>query len=278
MTWTTRPCRPPAWRRSSAASTRRSAAGPASSTSRSTRGSIYGAFSTSFNPSYDGSFGLTLAATGVNNAALPPERSRNVEVGTKWDVTSKLFATVAVFHTEKTNAKTTDATTGATVLAGDQQVTGVEFGLSGNLTARWGIFTGLSLMDGTIKESLVAAEVDQRLSYVPEQSFNLWSTYRLPRSVTVGARRAVHRRLLLQQHQRADHGQRGGDSAADAVLAVQRDGEPSGQPAPRAAGEPEQPGERALRGTRLHRPLRARSRPLDPRESGHHVLRIRNQK
>ena len=29
-----------------------------------------------------------------------------------------------VFHTEKTNAKTTDATTGATVLAGDQQVNG----------------------------------------------------------------------------------------------------------------------------------------------------------
>ena len=78
-----------------------------------------------------------------------------------------LFATAAVFHTEKTNAKTTDATTGATVLAGDQQVTGVEFGLSGNLTSRWGVFAGLSLMDGTIKESLVAAEVDRRLSYVP---------------------------------------------------------------------------------------------------------------
>ncbi len=93
---------------------------------------------------------------------------------------------MAVFHTEKTNAKTTDATTGATVLAGNQQVSGVEFGLSGNLTSRWGLFSGLSLMHGTIDQSLVAAEVDQRLSYVPEQSFNVWSTYRLPRSITVG--------------------------------------------------------------------------------------------
>ncbi|MEP7309055.1 MAG: TonB-dependent siderophore receptor [Acidobacteriota bacterium] len=150
------------------------------------RGSVYGAFSTSFNPSYDGSFGLTLAATGVNNAALPPERSRNFEIGAKWDVTSTLFATAAGFHTEKTNAKTTDATTGATVLAGDQQVTGVEFGLSGNLTPQWGIFAGLSLMDATIKESLVTAELDRRLSYVPEQSFNLWSTYRLPLNTTLG--------------------------------------------------------------------------------------------
>jgi len=149
------------------------------------RGSVYGAYSTSFNPSFDGSFGLTLAATGANNAALPPERSHNVEVGTKWDVKSDLFATVAVFRTEKTNAKTTDAS-GATVLAGNQQVTGVEFGLSGNLTSRWGVFTGLSLMNGTIEESLVTAEVDRRLSYVPEKSFNVWSTYRLPLNLTIG--------------------------------------------------------------------------------------------
>jgi len=150
------------------------------------RGSVYGAFSTSFNPSFDGAFGLTLAATGVNNAALPPERSRNIEVGTKWDLTTGLFATLALFHTDKTNAKTTDTTTGATVLAGDQQVSGVELGLSGNLTQRWTMFTGLSLMDGSIQESLVAAEVDRRLSYVPQQSFNLWSTYRLPREISVG--------------------------------------------------------------------------------------------
>jgi catecholate siderophore receptor len=151
-----------------------------------TRASIYGAFSTSFNPSYDGPFGLALASTGANSAALPPERSRNVEFGTKWDLNDTLFATAALFHTAKTNAKTTDATTGATVLAGDQQVTGVEFGLSGNLTSRWGVFTGLSLMHGRIEQSLVAAEVDQRLSYVPEQSFSLWSTYRLPSDLTLG--------------------------------------------------------------------------------------------
>jgi catecholate siderophore receptor len=151
-----------------------------------TRGSVYGAYSTSFSPSYDGAFGLTLAATGANSTALPPERSRNLEAGTKWDLKSTLLATAAVFHTEKTNAKTIDATTGATVLAGDQQITGIEFGLSGKLTSRWGVFTGLSLMHGRVEQSLVAAEVDQRLSYVPEQSFNLWSTYRLPRNVTLG--------------------------------------------------------------------------------------------
>ena len=149
------------------------------------RSTLYSAYSTSFNPSYDGSFGLTLAATGVNAAALPPERSRNVEVGAKWDLTPSLLATAAVFQTEKVNAKTTDAS-GATVLAGDQQVKGVELGVSGNLTQRWGLFGGVALMDGTVEESAVAAEVGRRLSYVPKTSFNLWSTYQLPARVTIG--------------------------------------------------------------------------------------------
>jgi catecholate siderophore receptor len=150
-----------------------------------TNGSIYGAYSTSFNPSFDGSFGLTLAATGANNAALPPERSHNVELGTKWDLRPTLAVTGAVFRTEKTNAKTTD-TSGATVLAGDQLVTGVELGLSGNLTSRWTIFSGLSVMDGRVRESANVAEIDRQLAYVPQSSFNLWSTFRLPLGITLG--------------------------------------------------------------------------------------------
>jgi catecholate siderophore receptor len=41
-------------------------------------------------------------------------------------------------------------------------------------------------MKGEIRESLVAAEVEKRLQYVPEKSFNIWSTYRLPLNVVVG--------------------------------------------------------------------------------------------
>jgi catecholate siderophore receptor len=148
--------------------------------------SVYGAYSTSFNPSYDGSFGLTLAATGVNNAALPPERSHNLEAGSKLEIRRGLMATIALFRTDKTNARTTDTATGATILAGDQLVQGVELGLSGNVTPEWAIFTGLALMNGTIRESHVAAEVDKQLSYVPKQSFNLWTTYRLPANLTLG--------------------------------------------------------------------------------------------
>lgn len=103
----------------------------------------------------------------------------NIEAGTKWDLASNVQFTAAVFEIEKTNAKTTDLN-GATVLAGDQRVRGVEFGLSGNITPRWGAFGGLSLMNGEVVSSGIATEVGAQLPYVPKASLNLWTTYRLP--------------------------------------------------------------------------------------------------
>jgi catecholate siderophore receptor len=149
------------------------------------KGSIYGAFSTAFAPSYDGSHGLTLAATGGNSQALPPEETRNIEFGTKWDVARSLQFTAAVFNMRKTNAKTTDVS-GATVLAGDQNVNGVEFNLGGTVNERWSAFGGLSLMDGTVKASGIPTEVGAQLAYVPKVMLNLWSTYQLPHKVLVG--------------------------------------------------------------------------------------------
>lgn len=150
------------------------------------RGSVYGAWSTSFNPSSEGRFGITLSDAGLNSQGLPPERSRNVEVGTKWDVGRALSFSAALFNMSKTNAKTTD-TSGATVLAGDQSVTGIELSVAGSLAPRWTVFGGLSVMDGRTKASGTAAEVDKQLAYVPKSAFNIWSTYRLGPAFTLGA-------------------------------------------------------------------------------------------
>ena len=149
------------------------------------RSSIYGVYSTSFTPSFDGSHGLTVAATGANSQALPPEKTHNIELGAKWDPANGLSVTSAVFHMEKTNAKTVDAAN-TTVLAGDQRVNGVELGLSGNITPRWATFAGLAVMSGKVESSLNPIEVDQRLAYVPHVSLNLWSSYRLPMNLTIG--------------------------------------------------------------------------------------------
>lgn len=150
-------------------------------------GSLYAGYGTSFNPSADAGQGLALAGSGTTSASLAPEKSTSAEVGAKWDfLGGRLAATAALFRTEKTNAKTTDSA-GNTVLAGEQRVDGAELGLSGRLTDDWSVFGGYAYMDGTVDTSGVAVQTDAALQYVPKQTANLWTTYRLPHGFTLGA-------------------------------------------------------------------------------------------
>lgn len=150
-------------------------------------GTLYAGYGTSFNPSADSSQGLALAGSGVTSANLAPEKNISREIGAKWDfLKTRLSTSLAFFRTEKTNARTTDAA-GDTVLAGDQRVEGIEIGVNGRLTDTLSVFSGYAYMEGTVKSSGVAQQVDAALQYVPRQTFNLWATQRLPAGFTLGA-------------------------------------------------------------------------------------------
>lgn len=151
-------------------------------------GSLYVAYGTSFNPSAEG---LTLAstATAANNADLEPEESRTYEVGTKWNLFEKRLAlAVALFRTEKTNARTEDPTDPADIIAleGKERVDGVELSVAGNVTDQWQLFGGYALMNSEVVETLDAAEVGNELANTPKHSFSLWTTYQLPWNLEVG--------------------------------------------------------------------------------------------
>lgn len=149
-------------------------------------GSLYAAYGTSFNPAIDGNQGITLGSSGNNAVNLDPEKNHGLEAGTKWDLLrERLSLTAAIFRTEKTNARTTDANEN-TVLAGDQRVDGIEIGASGRITDDVSVFAGYSYMDSSVRSSGVPEQVDAALQYVPEQSFNLWATCRLPMVLTIG--------------------------------------------------------------------------------------------
>ena len=152
--------------------------------------SVYASHATSFNPSVEaGSAGAGLSdvPTSANNVNLAPEKSRNLEVGAKWEMGGgRAIATAALFRTEKTNARTRGLTTDPFVLDGEQRVDGLELGLTGNLTDRWSVLTSYAHLDSEFVASANPLEQGQALAFVPENSFNVWTEGRLPRGFSVG--------------------------------------------------------------------------------------------
>ena len=147
------------------------------------QGSIYAGFGTSFNPSAEG---LSLAASNVN---LEPEKTRNLEIGTKWDLfRQQLSATAALFRTEKTNARTPGVNPGdpPTVLSGRQRVSGLEVGISGRVRSWWTAIVNYAHMNSTIEASNNPAEMNQNLALTPENTLALWSTFDLPGGIGIG--------------------------------------------------------------------------------------------
>lgn len=149
------------------------------------QGSIYFGYGTSFNPTIDGASGAGLGLTAATST-LDPEQTATYELGTKWDVLKeRLSLTAALFRSEKTNARTTDAS-GITTLGGDQLVQGIEFSMTGSITKNWQVFAGYAIMESETKASTTAAAVGQSLSNAPPQTFNLWTTYSLLEKAQVG--------------------------------------------------------------------------------------------
>jgi catecholate siderophore receptor len=141
-------------------------------------GSIYASAGTSFNPSAEM---LSLSAA---NASLPPEKNRTIETGTKWDLLNeRLSVTAALFSTAKTNAREPDPNNPLlNVLAGNQRVNGMQAGIRGHLTSRWEVLTSYAYLDGKVVSSkYYPGTVGAQLANVPRDTFNIWTTYRLPR-------------------------------------------------------------------------------------------------
>jgi len=146
-------------------------------------GSVYFDYGTSFNPSAE-----TLALS-QGTANLPPEENQTFEAGSKWDLRGgRLAMRGSFFRTDKENARETSPTNAAlVVLSGNQRVTGAEFEMQGHLTDRWEILSSYTFMYSEVVQSqFFPASVGSQLANVPDNLFNLWTEYRLPRGWEVG--------------------------------------------------------------------------------------------
>ena len=153
-------------------------------------GSFYAGYGTSFNPSIQGiGDGASNDVLAANTANLAPEEDISYEIGSKWDLLDeKLSLNLALFRTEKTNARVVDPTQPGTVytLSGEQRVEGVEFDAAGNLTPEWKVFGGYVFMKSRVLSGPPSAYPGNVLPNTPNQSASLWTTYDLPWHLTIG--------------------------------------------------------------------------------------------
>ncbi|MBI3716012.1 MAG: TonB-dependent receptor [Betaproteobacteria bacterium] len=98
--------------------------------------SYYLAYGTSFNPSAE------LYALDDRGANTPPEKSRNIEAGAKWELLEgDLSLRTALFRSEKTNERNTDLSVSVdqNLLSGKRHSDGIELEVMGRISERWGI-------------------------------------------------------------------------------------------------------------------------------------------
>jgi catecholate siderophore receptor len=161
--------------------------------------SYYASAGSSYNTSGDTyQYALGSFAAGSANAKTantPPEKSRNFELGGKWEVFEKKASlAVAVFHTEKYNERNTDPDVAATqmLLSGKRHASGMEFNLAGRITPKWEVFYNQTWMpNARIDESNTTTGNAQRLgdrpALTPKHSASLWTSYLLTSQWRVAA-------------------------------------------------------------------------------------------
>ncbi len=151
-------------------------------------GSIYFDYGTSFNPSAE-ALSLTVGPSGTGSANLAPEFNRSYELGTKWDVNHARFSLrTDIFRTTKDNAREASPTNSLLyVLAGTQRVDGVEAVVNGRITSSWQVLSSYTYMHSeVVKSQYYPLAVGYRLANVPNNLFNLWTTFEPTHRLMVG--------------------------------------------------------------------------------------------
>jgi catecholate siderophore receptor len=162
-------------------------------------GSIYLSYASSATPpGNDGGDGLDALTAAVQN--LQPQRSRNIELGSKWDLLpgGRLSITGALFKSTMNNARVTSPD-GTVQNVGRKKVQGVELGFSGKITPAWTVFGGYTWLDaeiadnGYVNTGTTAAPVwspspfnGNRFPATPKNSATLWTSYAFTKDFTAG--------------------------------------------------------------------------------------------
>ena len=155
----------------------------------------YLSYGTSFNTSGDA---YSLSAS---TASVPPEKSRNIELGAKFESTDRqLGGRIALFHSTKYNERNTDPDLPVANLSGQRHAAGLEIDLSGRITPQWEVYGSYMYLPvakvdkaaacpatGSCSQNQPGERVGERPGLTPRHSGTVWTTYQVHPQWRVGA-------------------------------------------------------------------------------------------
>lgn len=152
-------------------------------------GRLYGVVATSLTPPGSANFSLSTTAANVNSNRAEPQKTTNLELGTKWDLLNNALAfTAALYRTDNTNEIVqVDAVTNSFAQFGKRRVQGVELGMVGQINPDWQITAGVATMKTKVLQGSTGNNATGAASrWSPNLTATLWSSYKIDSAWTIG--------------------------------------------------------------------------------------------
>ncbi|PQA79154.1 catecholate siderophore receptor Fiu [Rhodoferax sp. TS-BS-61-7] len=164
-------------------------------------GSIYASYADSKTPPGGNNFQLSATANNQSNAALDPQTTKTLEVGSKWELLNKrLNLAVALFQSVNDGQTTVDPVTSAATQYGKTEVKGIEFSAVGQLTNFWQISAGLAKTQTRQIDQRSATTVTDSVRWSPDLTATLWTSYQLDKlTMGIGARHVSEQKRLITE-------------------------------------------------------------------------------
>ena len=164
-------------------------------------GSIYASYADSKTPPGGNNFQLSATATNQANAALDPQTTKTLEVGSKWELLNKrLNVAAALFQSVNDGQTTIDSVTNATVQYGKTEVKGIELSAVGQLTNFWQVSAGLAKTQTRQIDQRSTTAVTDSVRWSPDLTATLWTSYQLDKlTMGIGARHVSEQKRLITE-------------------------------------------------------------------------------
>ncbi len=150
-------------------------------------GTLYATVASSSNPPCEqlDATAIDYGGCDARTAAFDPVQNLSYELGTKWNLAGgHLNLTAAVFRIEREEVPVPGA---GVVPLQNQRVDGIELTAAGDVTDRFSVFGGLTLLDTEVTDSDVASQTGSKFPNIPETTFSLSGRYQLNEAVHLGA-------------------------------------------------------------------------------------------